>query len=212
MRIALINENSQAAKNSIIEKALRKVVEPMGFEVKNYGMYAADDEAQLTYVQNGILAATLLNAGACDYVITGCGTGEGAMLALNSFPGVICGHVATPLDAYTFAQINDGNAISLPFALGFGWGGDLNLEYIFEKLFCEPSGGGYPKERAVPEQRNKKILDQVKLVTYQTMEEILPALDQELVKGAFAGKNFKEYFFADATNESLKAVVKDIIG
>ena len=212
MRIALINENSQAAKNSIIEKALRKVVEPMGFEVKNYGMYAADDEAQLTYVQNGILAATLLNAGACDYVITGCGTGEGAMLALNSFPSVICGHVATPLDAYTFAQINDGNAISLPFALGFGWGGDLNLEYIFEKLFCEPSGGGYPKERAVPEQRNKKILDQVKLVTYKTMEEILPALDQELVKGAFAGKNFKEYFFADATNESLKAVVKDIIG
>ena len=212
MRIALINENSQAAKNSIIEKALRKVVEPMGFEVKNYGMYAADDEAQLTYVQNGILAATLLNAGACDYVITGCGTGEGAMLALNSFPGVICGHVATPLDAYTFAQINDGNAISLPFALGFGWGGDLNLEYIFEKLFCEPSGGGYPKERAVPEQRNKKILDQVKLVTYKTMEEILPNLDQELVKGAFAGKNFKEYFFADATNESLKALVKDIIG
>ncbi len=212
MRIALINENSQAAKNSIIEASLRKVVEPMGFEVRNYGMYAADDEAQLTYVQNGILAATLLNAGACDYVITGCGTGEGAMLALNSFPGVICGHVATPLDAYTFAQINDGNAISLPFALGFGWGGDLNLEYIFEKLFCEPSGGGYPKERAVPEQRNKKILDQVKLVTYKTMEEILPALDQELVKGAFAGKNFKEYFFADATNESLKAVVKDIIG
>ena len=212
MRIALINENSQAAKNSIIEKALRKVVEPMGFEVRNYGMYAADDEAQLTYVQNGILAATLLNAGACDYVITGCGTGEGAMLALNSFPGVICGHVATPLNAYTFAQINDGNAISLPFALGFGWGGDLNLEYIFEKLFCEPSGGGYPKERAVPEQRNKKILDGVKLVTYKTMEEILPALDQELVKGAFAGKNFKEYFFADATDENLKALVKGIIG
>lgn len=212
MRIALINENSQAAKNSIIEASLRKVVEPMGFEVRNYGMYAADDEAQLTYVQNGILAATLLNAGACDYVITGCGTGEGAMLALNSFPGVICGHVETPLDAYTFAQINDGNAISLPFALGFGWGGDLNLQYIFEKLFCEPSGGGYPKERAVPEQRNKKILDQVKLVTYKSMEEILPALDQELVKGAFAGKNFKEYFFADATNESLKAVVEKIIG
>ena len=184
----------------------------MGFEVRNYGMYTAEDEEQLTYVQNGILAATLLNAGACDYVITGCGTGEGAMLALNSFPGVICGHVKTHLDAYTFAQINDGNAISLPFALGFGWGGDLNLQYIFEKLFCEPSGGGYPKERAVPEQRNKKILDQVKLVTYKSMEEILPALDQDLVKGAFAGKKFKEYFFADATNESLKAVVEKIIG
>ena len=64
MKIALINENSQAAKNAMIEKALRKVVEPMGHEVFNYGMYTADDDAQLTYVQNGILAATLLNGGA----------------------------------------------------------------------------------------------------------------------------------------------------
>ena len=62
-------------------------------------MYAADDAAQLTYVQCGILAAILLNSGAADYVITGCGTGEGAMLALNSFPGVICGHVEDPVDA-----------------------------------------------------------------------------------------------------------------
>ena len=49
MKIALINENSQAAKNGIIEAALKKVVEPMGHEVVNYGMYAADDAAQLTY-------------------------------------------------------------------------------------------------------------------------------------------------------------------
>ena len=135
MKIALINENSQAAKNALIEATLRKVVEPMGHEVVNYGMYAADDAAQLTYVQNGILAAVLLNSGAADYVITGCGTGEGAMLALNSFPGVICGHVEDPVDAYTFAHVNDGNAVALPFAKGFGWGGELNLEYCFEKLF-----------------------------------------------------------------------------
>ena len=101
MKIALINENSQAGKNAIIENALKKVVEPMGHQVYNYGMYSADDEAQLTYVQVGILAAVLLNSGAADYVITGCGTGEGAMLACNSFPGVICGHVEDALDAYT---------------------------------------------------------------------------------------------------------------
>ena len=35
MKIALINENSQAAKNGIIEAALKKVVEPMGHEVVN---------------------------------------------------------------------------------------------------------------------------------------------------------------------------------
>ncbi len=211
MRIALINENSQAAKNSIIEAALRKVVEPMGYEVKNYGMYAADDAAQLTYVQNGILAAVLLNSGAADYVITGCGTGEGAMLALNSFPGVICGHVANPLDAYTFAQINDGNAIAIPFALGFGWGGDLNLQYIFEKLYCEPSGSGYPKERAVPEQRNKKILYGVRAAAFKPLPEILKALDPELVRGAFAGEHFKEYFFADCKDESIAALVKELM-
>ena len=211
MRIALINENSQAAKNAVIEKALKNVVEPMGFEVKNYGMYTAEDSAQLTYVQIGILAAVLLNSGAADYVITGCGTGEGAMLACNSFPGVICGHVEDALDAYTFAQINDGNAISIPFAKGFGWGGDLNLEYIFEKLFCEESGQGYPRERAVPEQRNKRILDEVKKVTYRNLEDILKELDRELVKGALAGEHFKEYFFADGKCEKLAACVKELL-
>ena len=212
MKIALINENSQAAKNSIIEGALKKVVEPMGHEVVNYGMYSAEDECQLTYVQNGILAAVLLNSGTADYVITGCGTGEGAMLALNSFPGVICGHVEDALDAYTFAQINDGNAIAIPFAKGFGWGGDLNLEYIFEKLYCEESGQGYPRERAVPEKRNKKILDEVKTVTYRDICDILKELDRELVVGALSGEHFKEYFFRDCKNEKIAATVKELIG
>lgn len=212
MKIALINENSQGAKNPIIEKSLKNVVEPMGFTVDNYGMYTAEDQAQLTYVQVGILAAVLLNSGAADYVITGCGTGEGAMLACNSFPGVICGHVEDALDAYTFAQINDGNAISLPFAKGYGWGGDLNLEYIFEKLFCEESGQGYPRERAVPEQRNKRILDDVKKVTYREFTDILMELDRELVKGALAGEHFQELFFKSCKCEKIAACVKEILG
>ena len=211
MKIALINENSQAAKNAVIEKALKNVVEPMGHEVVNYGMYTAEDANQLTYVQVGILTAILLNSGAADYVITGCGTGEGAMLAANSFPGVICGHVEDPLDAYTFAQINDGNAISIPFAKGFGWGGDLNLEYIFEKLFCEESGQGYPRERAVPEKRNKKILDEVKLVTYRKLTDILPELDRELVKGALSGEKFAELFFASCKDEEIADCVKTLL-
>lgn len=211
MRIALINENSQAAKNAVIEKALKKVVESLGHEVVNYGMYSSDDACQLTYVQVGILAAVLLNSGAADYVITGCGTGEGAMLACNSFPGVICGHVEDPLDAYTFAQINDGNAIAIPFAKGFGWGGDLNLEYIFEKLFCEESGQGYPRERAVPEKRNKKILDEVKKVTYRDLTVILKELDQELVKGALSGEKFQELFFKSCKCDEIAACVKEIL-
>lgn len=211
MKIALINENSQAAKNRMVEQALKNVVEPMGHTVVNYGMYTAEDENQLTYVQIGILTAVLLNSGAADYVITGCGTGEGAMLACNSFPGVICGHVEDALDAYTFAQINDGNAVAIPFAKGFGWGGDLNLEYIFEKLYCEESGQGYPRERAVPEQRNKKILDELKKVTYRPLTDILREADRELVRGAFSGEHFQEYFFAGCQKEEIAEVVREVL-
>ncbi len=211
MKIALINENSQAAKNGLVCDTLKKVVVPLGHEVYNYGMYSGEDVNSLTYVQNGILAAVLLNAGAADYVVTGCGTGEGAMLACNSFPGVLCGHIVDPSDAYMFAQINDGNAIALPFAKGFGWGAELNLAYIFEKLFSCEGGQGYPKDRVIPEQRNKKILDEVKKITHQDMVTILKNLDRELVKGALAGERFKEYFFANCREDAIAACVREIL-
>ena len=196
MRIALINENSQATKNATIEAALKKAVAPMGHQVDNYG----------------ILAAILLNSGAADYVVTGCGTGEGAMLALNSFPGVLCGHVADPSDGFMFAQINDGNAVSMPFAKGFGWGAELNLEYTFEKLFGFGSGNGYPAERAVPEQRNKKILDAVRAHNFKDLIACLKGIDQELVRGAIAGEHFAELFFANAKDEQIIAYVRELLG
>ena len=210
MRIALINENSQAAKNGLICDSLKKVVEPMGHVVDNYGMYTAEDDAQLTYVMAGVLGAILLNSGAADYVITGCGTGEGAMLAMNSFPGVICGHVEDPVDAYTFAHVNDGNAVALPFAKGFGWGGELNLEYIFEKLFGFGHGQGYPKERVEPEQRNKKILDGVREKTLRPLLNCLPELDPALVKGAVAGEKFGELFFANWKDQAIADYVRGL--
>ena len=211
MKIALINENSQAAKNALIESTLRDVVEPMGHEVCNYGMYSAEDAAQLTYVQVGILGAILLNSGAADYVVTGCGTGEGAMLAMNSFPGVICGHVEDPVDAYTFAHVNDGNAVAMPFAKGFGWGGELNLHYCFEKLFGFGHGQGYPKERVVPEQRNKIILDGVRAQTLRPLTECLDRIDQDLLKGAIAGEKFQELFFANCKDQKIADYIRGLL-
>ena len=160
MRIALINENSQAGKNELIMKTLEPVAKKYGHTVVNYGMYSSEDTHSLTYVKVGLLSAILLNSGVVDFVITGCGTGEGAMLACNSFPNVLCGHIVDPSDAYMFRQINDGNAISLAFAKGFGWGAELNLEYTFDKLLSCDGGNGYPVERAVPEKQNKLILDE----------------------------------------------------
>jgi ribose 5-phosphate isomerase RpiB len=211
MKIALINENSQASKNELIYNTLKNVVEPKGHEVYNYGMYSAEDETQLTYVMCGLLSSILLETKAADYVITGCGTGEGAMLAANSFPGVLCGHIVDPSDAYMFAQINDGNAISLPFAKGFGWGAELNLQYIFEKLFEGESGQGYPRDRVVPEQRNKKILDEVKKVTHVDLLTILKNIDQEFLKTAVSGPKFQEYFFANCQDAAIAEYIKSVL-
>ena len=211
MRIALINENSQAGKNEIIYRELKGVVEPMGHVVDNYGMYSADDEAQLTYVQCGILASLLLSSGAADFVVTGCGTGQGAMIACNSFPNVVCGHVSNPSDAFLFAQVNDGNCVAMPYAQNYGWGGELNLEYCFEKLFGFGHGQGYPKERVEPEQRNKKILDGVRAATFKPLIECLKSIDQDLLKGAVAGAKFSELFFASCKDEELAAYVKTLL-
>ena len=201
MKIGLINENSQAGKNKIIYNELVKNAK--GNEIFNY----SNENTKLTYVQVGLLAAILLNSKSVVFVITGCGTGEGAMLALNSFPGVICGHVQDPLDAYLFTQINNGNAIAIPFAKGYGWGGELQLDYIFEKLFSEEFGKGYPKERVVPEQRNKKILDEVKKITYKPMKEILNEIDQELLLETINTPEFKIQFFENAQDEELKNII-----
>ena len=210
MRIALINENSQASKNPIIFKELKDVAEPLGHEVINIGMFNPEDKA-LTYVQNGIIAAVLLNSKAADFVISGCGTGEGAMLALNSFPGVICGYVVEPTDAYLFRQVNDGNAIAMPFAKGFGWGAEINLHYVFEKLLSTPGGEGYPKERREPEQRNKKILDKVKESSYRDLVDILQDIDQDLVKGALDRPSVIQAIEKYAKDEKIKNYVLNLV-
>lgn len=211
MKIALINENSQASKNKIIYDALKEVADKKGYEVINFGMYGDVDEESITYVQVGLLTAILLNSKVVDFVVTGCGTGEGAMLAANSFPNVICGHISDPSDAYMFSQINDGNAVAIPFAKGFGWGAELNLRYMFEKLFEEESGGGYPKERAVPEKANKKILDEVKKVTYVDFIDILKNIDRNLLLGVLNLPKFKEYFFENSKDEKLNEFFKSIM-
>ena len=211
MKIALIMENSQAAKNELVYNTLKNTVEPLGHTVDNYGMKGSDDKS-LTYVQNGLLAAILLNSGAADFVVTGCGTGMGAMLALNSFPRVSCGLIIDPSDAFMFGQINDGNAISLPYAKGFGWGAEVNLTYIFEKLFTGERGLGYPRERAVPMAANRKILKDVKEITHTPMIEILKNIDQEFLLNTIDRDTFKEYFFANSKDEEITAYCKKVLG
>ena len=63
----------------------------------------------------------------------------------------------------------------------------------------------------MPEQRNKKILDQVKEVTYRDLTDILKELNRDLVKGALAGEHSQEYFFANCKCEKIAQCVKEIL-
>lgn len=210
MKIALITENSQAAKNGIIHDALASVAEPLGHQVFNYGMYSAEDEASLTYVMNGLLTGILLNSGAADFVVTGCGTGMGSMLACNAMPGVFCGLIIDPTDAFLFSQINDGNAISMPYAKGFGWAAELNLQDCYRKIFENEGGAGYPKERAELMRVNRGKLKDLKASACNDMLTTLKNVDRDLLKAAIAGERFAEYFYANAKDEQIAAYLRTL--
>ncbi len=210
MKIALIIENSQAAKSSVIQDALTSVAEPFGHEVHHYGMYTPEDSAQMTYVMNGLLAGILLNSKAADFVITGCGTGMGSMLACNSMPGVFCGLVIDPTDAFLFSQINDGNCMSMPYAKGFGWAAELNLQDCYRKIFENEGGAGYPKERAEIMRTNRNILKDLKSAACNDMLTVLKNVDQDLLRATIAGEKFAEYFYANSQDEAINAYLKSL--
>ncbi len=210
MKIALIIENSQAAKSAVVHDALNAVATPLGHEVFHYGMYAPEDKASLTYVMNGLLTGILLNSKAADFVVTGCGTGMGSMLACNAMPGVFCGLIADPTDAFLFGQINDGNAIAMPYAKGFGWAAELNLQDCYRKLFEGERGLGYPKERAQIMAKNRGILKELKAATCHDMLTVLKAVDQDLLKAAVAGERFEDLFFANAQDKAIADYVRRV--
>ena len=210
MKIALMNEFSQAGKNATVLEQLQAVADEQGHDVFNVGMNG-DNHHRLTYIHLGIIAALLLNSKAVDFVVSGCGTGQGALMSLNAYPGVACGYCIDPADAYLFAQINNGNALALPFAKGFGWGAELNVRYVFEKAFTGETGLGYPAERRESQVANAGILESVKAATGKPFLDGLKAIDPELIKQAVGGERFQQCFFDNCQDDELAAFVKSFL-
>ena len=210
MKIALMNEFSQAAKNAIVREQLQDVAKELGHSVYNTGM-SDDNDHRLTYIHLGIMASLLLNSEAVDFVVTGCGTGQGALMSLNAHPGVVCGYCIDPADAFLFAQINNGNALAIPFAKGFGWGAELNLRYIFEKAFTGVTGQGYPPERRESQVANAGILNSIKDANCKPLMDGLQSMDRELVKTAVTGERFQACFFENSKNRQLNDWVKNVL-
>ncbi len=179
MRIGVIQASSQAAKNQMIYDAVTKHA-PKGAEVINFGCTMEENE-KYSYIEISILVGILLERKTVDFVVTGCSSGQGMMLACNSMPGVICGYAPTPKDAYLFAQINNGNAISLPLGEDYTWSGTENLEKTIEALFSEPFGQGYPKSEAERKIKDSEQLKEIRKVGQISMQEFLRKLDASML-------------------------------
>ena len=179
MKIAVINETSAADKNKDIIAAL----EGRGHEVVNAGMTRTGAQPELTYIHTGFLAALLLNLERVDLVVGGCGTGQGFLNSAMQYPNVFCGLIQSPLDAWLFGQINGGNCISLALNCGYGWAGDINLTFIFERLFSLPEfGKGYPPHRQESQQQSRRALQAVSAATHQNFSDIVGRLNDALVR------------------------------
>lgn len=133
-------------------------------------------------------------------------------MALNAFPGVVCGYCIEPSDAYLFLQINNGNALAIPYAKGFGWGAELNIHTIFEKAFGSPKGMGYPNEpgRKESQNRNAAALVAMKAATAKPLMEGLKAMDQDILKKSLTPR-FLECFNAGCQDPELAAYVKSLV-
>jgi ribose 5-phosphate isomerase RpiB len=182
MKIALINETSAADRNADILAAL----EGRGHEIINAGMTQNGIQPELTYIHTGLLAALLLNTKKADLVVGGCGTGQGFLNSVMQYPGVFCGHILNPLDAWLFTQINGGNCISLMLNQGYGWASNVNLRMIFDALFSVTPGGGYPPHRAESQAASRTLLTGISQATHKSMTEIILSLPEEVVKPALS--------------------------
>ena len=100
----------------------------------------------------------------------------------------------------------------MPYAKGFGWAAELNLQDVYRKLFEGERGLGYPKERAEIMAKNRGILKSLKAVTCHDMLTVLKTVDQDLLKAAVAGEKFQEYFFANAEDEGIRDYIKGVVG
>ena len=198
MKVAVINEVSAKEKNDDIIEALKKTPN----EVFNVGMKNGENTVEFTYIHTGLMAATLLNLGSVDLVVGGCGTGQGFMLSVMQYPKVFCGLVIDPLDAWLFSQINGGNCISLALNKGYGWAGNFNLEYIFEKLFKDTFGTGYPPARQISQRESREKLSTLSDITHKDFKEILANIDDKIKDAIFSHKPFVD-LIKKATNTDL---------
>ena len=207
MKIGICIEVSTKTKAPDVAAALKRA----GLDFINIGMTGELDEPELTYIESGFITALFLNLGIVDFVVGGCGTGQGYFNSVLQYPGVSAGLVLEPVDAFLFSQINAGNVISLALNKGYGsFGADVNLDYIFEKIFSQPMGGGFPPYRAESQVASRKRLMDISQRTHYPMLEILKRMDPDFIRkcvGAHENLNYVEQAPASAEKDYVLSLM-----
>lgn len=200
MKIGVIQASSQSEKNNLIFDTVSKYAADS--EVINFGCLENEEE-KYSYIEISLLAGLLLASGSVDLIVTGCSSGQGMMLALNNIPGVLCGYIPSPEDAYLFAQINNGNAVSLPLGEDYSWRGLDNFDKTLAKLFSEPFGQGYPKSEAERKLKDTALLKDIRNKSQVSVSDFYRSLDSGLIQKIFTKKDVIEFVITNGKDESL---------
>ena len=206
MKIAVIQASSQSEKNELIYSTVKKYASDA--DVINFGC-TKDEKTKYSYIEISVMVGLLLSSKAVDFVVTGCSSGQGMMLACNNMPGVLCGYIPTPQDAYLFAQINDGNAVSLPLGEGYTWAGADNLDKTLEKLFSEPFGQGYPKSEAARKLEDTKLLKKIRESSQVKMADLIKGLDKTLWDKVLSKRDVVEYILENGKDKELSLLIRE---
>jgi ribose 5-phosphate isomerase RpiB len=207
MKVAIIQASSHKDKNNLLYNCVTRTVKDKEYEVINFGIFP-DEEIEYSYIETAMLISILLESRAVDFVITGCSSGQGMMLACNSLPGVLCGYVENPSDAYLFGRINNGNAISFPLGLNFGWAGEINMQCTLDKLFDGPFGTGYPKQDAIRKQKDTKLLKAINDITKRELVDVIPKIDLDFMRKVVKRDYVYDYVMKYGQNNELKELLQ----
>ena len=201
MVIAVIQASSQSAKNKLIFEAVKASAK--GHTVINFGR--TENDSKSSYIQVSAAVGLLLASGSVDFVVTGCSSGQGMMLACNNMPTVLCGYIPTPMDAYLFAQINNGNAVSLPLGEEYTYAGERNLRETLDKLFSEPFGQGYPKSEAERKMQDTLMLKKIRKQSQVSFTQLFDTLDESIAENVFDMTDVTDHVLKNGRDEQVTA-------
>ena len=205
MKIAVINEGSTKTRNADVINALESLNQ--GHEIYNLGMRNVEGEPDLNYLDTGFLSALVLNLKAVDFVLGGCGTGQGFMNAALQFPGVLCGLLMDPVESFLFSQVNAGNCVSFPLNKQYGLGADLNLKFMLQNLFNDTYGQGYPAARREIQLKARARLEKLSVDSHKTMKEIIQTMDKSVIDTVLKFPGVTDFIRDKAPQSELKALV-----